>query len=154
MKIAIVDSGIDKQHKRLKNCKISGVFIDFRHKEGEQYELNESFNDELGHGTAIAGIIHKLIPEAELIGVKIFNEQPSVNERIIHRAIGWCIENKVDIINLSLGIETTNPNEELFKACERAYNENSQSLLPLITIFNLNAILLFSLLCLVLPEVK
>lgn len=122
MRIAIIDSGIDRQHKRLRKCKISGIFIN--HIKEEQYEINGLFNDELGHGTAIAGIIHNLIPEAELIGIKVFKDQLSVNEFVIHRAINWCIENKVDIINLSLGIETNNPNEKLFQVCKKAYDIN------------------------------
>jgi hypothetical protein len=63
--------------------------------------------DRLGHGTAVAGAIRERAPEAALYAVKIFDRRLSATIDTITRALSWCIEQEMDLINLSLG--TANP---------------------------------------------
>ncbi len=121
MKIAIIDSGVDKNHKRLKNCRIQGMSI-VRNSSG--FKESDDFSDEFGHGTGVAAIIHKKHPEAELIGIKVFHEDLITTEENICEAIRWCIDNEIDIINLSLGVRTTNPKKELHTVCKLAFKNN------------------------------
>lgn len=121
MRIAIIDSGIDYSHRRLKNCKISGISIS-RNK-SEDISYSENYKDYQGHGTACAGIIYKIIPSAELVGVKIFQEGKITDEKSIVAALSWCIEqNNIKIINMSIGISDGIPSKDLTDICNKAFD--------------------------------
>ncbi len=119
MRIGVIDSGIDISHQRMKQCKISGVSIS---KNGDFYYDNNFF-DNLGHGTGIASIIHKMAPDAELVAIRVFHTILVCTEDIIIEAINWCCINNIDIINMSLGIFTKNPKKELYEVCKTAINK-------------------------------
>ena len=119
MKIGIIDSGMDVNHKRLTVCDVEGNSILLC---GNEFSLCENFDDQLGHGTATAGIIHKHNPQAELFIVKIFDKEGFTNERFLHYAIQLCIDRRVNLINISLGVQTNTPHESLIDICEKAYS--------------------------------
>jgi hypothetical protein len=121
MKIAIIDSGVDLTHSRFYGSKISGFGIKY---DRSNIEYIEDFHDEHGHGTALVGIILKHISQVEIIAIKIFFQSLIVNEKVVHEAINWCVDNKIDIINLSLGIEKVNFSNELYNICFKAYKKN------------------------------
>lgn len=99
MKIAIVDSGIHAGHPHV--GEIAGAVEIMADGEGRDAI------DRLGHGTAVAGAIRDHAPEAELYAVKVFDRTLSTNIGIILRALEWCREHRMDLVNLSLG--TGNP---------------------------------------------
>lgn len=119
--IAIIDSGVDTLHPRLKNCRFRGC--SFVHtKDGIVRE--DSFEDTFGHGTAVAAIIHKTLPEEKLYIVKTSSTEGGLNEKLLCAAIDWCIkEENIRIINISLGIDTNSPPAELFELCRKAYDK-------------------------------
>lgn len=117
IKVAILDSGIDREHPDLKGLVGSYVFAhpDQNRPSGEK--------DIIGHGTHVAGTIAAKINNA--IGIngickcdlriwKIFDDVADfyswsygfayfVEPVMYYRALGDCIEQKVDVINLSIG---------------------------------------------------
>jgi hypothetical protein len=95
MKIAIIDSGIHPGHPHVGEV-AGGIGL-----------VGDDYLDRLGHGTAVAGAIREKVPDASLYAVKVFDRRLSVNIDIIVRALEWCIEQRMDIVNLSLG--TANP---------------------------------------------
>jgi len=99
MKIAIIDSGVHADHPHV-GAVSGGIGITA---EG----TTADFLDRLGHGTAVAGAIREKVPDAEIYAVKVFDRRLSANIDVIIRALEWCIERQMDVINLSLG--TTNP---------------------------------------------
>ena len=122
MKIAIIDSGIDRTHPKLNAFKVQGTAL----------KLNKSrirqsifFRDSIGHGSAIASIVHKHVPNVELVIVKIFYDDLVCDEALLCEAIKWCLRQPdIRIINMSLGLRTDSPNWELKDACEQAYKSN------------------------------
>ena len=72
VKIAIIDSGINCNHPLIQRCKISSKSIAIHYQEARIKKSND-INDNFGHGTAVCGILAKLIPEAEFIVIKIFD---------------------------------------------------------------------------------
>ncbi|HXK05123.1 MAG TPA: S8 family serine peptidase [Verrucomicrobiae bacterium] len=99
MKIAIVDSGIHPGHPHVGEV-AGGVGV-------TETGFTDDYLDRLGHGTAVAGAIRERSPDAALYAVKIFDRRLSANIDTIARALAWCVENEMDLINLSLG--TANP---------------------------------------------
>src|SRR5579883_1350015 len=91
MKIAIVDSGIHPNHPHVGKV-AGGVAI-----------AGDDLTDRLGHGTAVAGAIRERNPEAELYAVKIFDRRLSTTHATLLKALNWCEENAMDLINLSVG---------------------------------------------------
>ncbi|MDD4157602.1 MAG: S8 family serine peptidase [Candidatus Cloacimonetes bacterium] len=111
VKIAIVDSGISREHKDLINIKL-GYRVQTK---------NSVINDTTGHGTEIAGIISAsnnkfgivgIAPGSEVYPVSVLNKNGNSSISNIIEAIKWCISNQIDIINLSI---STSYNDQKFK---------------------------------------
>jgi len=99
VKIAIVDSGIHEGHAHVGRV-AGGIGV-------TEDGFSEDFLDRQGHGTAVAGAIREKAANADLYAVKIFDRRLSAGIDTIIRALEWCIEHDMDLINLSLG--TANP---------------------------------------------
>lgn len=99
MKIAIIDSGIHPGHPHV--GEIAGAVEITLAGEGPDAI------DRLGHGTAVTGAIREKAPDAELYAVKVFDRRLSANIGVILRALKWCRDRRMDLVNLSLG--TSNP---------------------------------------------
>ena len=97
MKIAIIDSGIHSGHPH-----VGGIAGGVEVKAGGE---GSDIVDRLGHGTAVAGAIREKVPDAELYAVKVFDRRLAANIGAILRALAWCQEHGMDIVNLSLGTE-------------------------------------------------
>jgi hypothetical protein len=132
VRIGIIDSGVNCAHPHVGNI-VGGLTID---PGGEK----PAYEDRLGHGTAVAALLHQQAPEAQLIAVKVFDRALATNCDAVIRAIHWCLQNEIDIINLSLG--TANPAHStkcedavrdihaLGKAIVSAYHVNGTRALP------------------------
>lgn len=123
MKIAIIDSGIDPSHPRLSDYRIDGIAI--RRMEDGAYCHTEDYLDDCGHGTAIAGIIHKIIPGVELVAVKLYSDGETADEGLLTAALDWCIgQRDIKIVNVSLGVPNGSGDSQLYGQCERAFLRN------------------------------
>jgi subtilisin family serine protease len=98
VRIGIIDSGVHAAHPHIGNI-AGGVTI-----AADSHDA--SYIDRLGHGTAIAALIHQRAPQADLFAVKVFHDALVTNLATLIFAIDWCLDNHMDLINLSLG--TTN----------------------------------------------
>ena len=68
--------------------------------------------DNNGHGTQVAGVMLLMdnlgiAPKAKILAYKV-SEDEGVSSELISRAIEKAIEDKADIINISLGVNKTN----------------------------------------------
>jgi subtilisin family serine protease len=99
MKIGIIDSGIHPGHPHVGH--VAGAIHLAADGPGDDPL------DRLGHGTAAAAAIREKAPDAELYSVKVFDRRLSTQIEALVRALLWCREHGMDIINLSLG--TANP---------------------------------------------
>jgi hypothetical protein len=102
LRIAIVDSGITPAHPHVGEVK-----------GGASFTGTPDLIDRLGHGTAVAGAIRQWAPDAELYTVKIFDRRFSTTIDTLVRALEWCHENDMDLVNLSLGTANAAHRERL-----------------------------------------
>ena len=104
IRVAVVDSGIEYDHPALGESVRSGVIVEYDAKSENQfrYKPDPKSADVSGHGTACAGIIHSIAPEAELYSVRVLGR--NMGGRAIQFAAGldWTIENDMQVVNLSL----------------------------------------------------
>ncbi|MGO9258789.1 MAG: S8 family serine peptidase [Bryobacteraceae bacterium] len=99
MKIAVIDSGIHEGHPHVGAAAASVHFTN----DG----IGDDPVDRLGHGTAVAAAIREKVPDAELFAVKVFDRRLTAPIGALLRALDWCRQHRMDVVNLSLG--TANP---------------------------------------------
>jgi len=104
VEVAVVDSGIDATHERCAGRICNGVHN----------------NDPAGHGTAVAGIIAALAPNAKLLDVKVLDSHGVATGDALLAGFATAIESHAKIINMSL-VCSRKYGRELLALCERAY---------------------------------
>jgi major intracellular serine protease len=124
--VAVLDTGCDTSHPDLKNQIIGG-----RNFTGDDSGDPDIFKDYNGHGTHVAGTIAAegkdsgisgVAPGAKLLIVKVLDKNGSGQYDWIIDGIRYAIEQKADVISMSLG----GPNDvpELHKAVQEAVRNN------------------------------
>ncbi len=120
VKVAILDTGIDLNHSDLKD-NIKGNF--------NAINPRKSGQDDNGHGTHVAGIVASVnndigvigaAPEAYLYAVKVLKSDGSGWLSDLIEGLGWCINNQMQIVNMSLG--SSGDNQSFHDAITAAYN--------------------------------
>ena len=122
IRVAVIDSGIEADHPALEGCvevdRGVSVGVD---RAGRVVEQTGPHDDSVGHGTACAGIIHSLAPDARITSVKVLGAGLFGKAASFIRGLGWAVEEGFDVINLSLG---TRPREwalPFYEVCDEAY---------------------------------
>ncbi len=104
VRLAVVDSGIEYDHPAVGSQVKGGVIVEYDEQAEDQVRIepDEQPSDVAGHGTACAGIIHSIAPEAELYSVRVLGKD--MRGRAIQFAAGldWAVENGMQVANLSL----------------------------------------------------
>jgi len=120
VKVAILDTGIDLNHSDLKD-NIKGNF--------NAINPRKSGQDDNGHGTHVAGTVAAVnndigvigaAPEAYLYAVKVLKSDGSGWLSDLIEGLGWCINNQMQIVNMSLG--SSGDNQSFHDAITAAYN--------------------------------
>ena len=121
VKVGIIDTGVASGHPDLH---VSGGADFTWSPTGLPY-----YEDIMGHGTHVAGIIAArrngigvvgVAPEAELYSLQCFNLFGQAALSSIINCIQWAIDHKLDILNMSFGGSQNSP--ALKEACQRAYD--------------------------------
>lgn len=113
--VAIIDTGIDKDHTDLiSNIKGGVNFVLTSTKPPKSNVVDPSkWDDDNGHGTHVAGTVAArdneigvvgVAPEASLYAVKVLDSTGSGYVSNVISGITWAIENNMDVINMSLGV--------------------------------------------------
>ncbi len=117
--IAVIDSGIDTEHSALLGKVHSSVEARV---ENKRIVFDPSTSgDSAGHGTACAGIIASLAPDAELHSIKVLGPGGLGDGQAFLAGLEYAVKQKHRVINLSLG--TTKPQyfAPLHDLLDRAY---------------------------------
>jgi uncharacterized NAD-dependent epimerase/dehydratase family protein len=118
-KLILIDQGVEAQHDRLRACQLTGQTI-FRRADGQFVHKDGVFHDVTGHGTACAGIIHRIAPEQAIHVVKLAAHNDLITEELLVEALRCCagIEGAT-LVSLSMGIATNDPSPALRAACDQ-----------------------------------
>lgn len=96
--VAVIDSGIDETHE---------IFIDVPLDEGWNTITEDStMEDDVGHGTHIAGIIVSNAPGVTIAPYKIVDSKGGKLSNVLE-AFAKAIEDEVDVVNASFGLGTS-----------------------------------------------
>ena len=102
VRIAVVDSGIEADHPDFAGMKLSdnvGVVED----DGRIVIREGDGGDVYGHGTAVAGIIHSLAPEAVIGSFRVLDARNLSRTALIQVGIFEAIRRGYNILNCSFG---------------------------------------------------
>jgi subtilisin len=126
VRVAVVDSGVEFDHPALEGCVQGGVVVEYDEDAENlvRYEKEDHPIDLAGHGTACAGIIHSLAPEAEIFSVRVLGS--NMRGRAIQFAGGldWAIENDIPVVNLSLSTSKEEYFSLFHDLADQAYFKN------------------------------
>lgn len=103
VQVALVDSGVDVSHPWLTRATIRSLHV-VRQGEGFGIQPDEPV-DRSGHGTACAGIIHRLVPFAEITSMCVLSNEGRCSRDGLLAAVRHCVREGFDVVNLSLGID-------------------------------------------------
>jgi len=116
--IAIIDSDVDVNHPKLAHHEFKGVSISL---ENGEIKINNDISDEVGHGTAIAGIIFNSNLNVNIYMIKIFvTAELTVEPEVLLAALKYVYENvDCQFILMSLGATVLDDIEPLKQICDR-----------------------------------
>lgn len=102
VRVAVVDSGIDATHPSVGAvAEYVAVERDDAADSGVRFVSGEH-DDLYGHGTACAAIIRELAPQVELVSVRVLGEELKGSAAAFASGLEWCIDHRIDIVNLSM----------------------------------------------------
>ena len=123
IKIGVIDTGINLSHPDFFNQNETSRFL-----KGYDFVDNDTIpQDTNGHGTQVTGIIAAdgqlkgIAPMAEIFSYRVSSDGESVPSDLIIKAINQAVEDKVDIINISLGVNMTH--NKIDNAVNHAINQ-------------------------------
>jgi subtilisin family serine protease len=100
IRVALIDSGVNAQHSHV-GFVAGGVGL--APADDGTIRQQQDFSDRIGHGTALAGILRAKAPQVELYAIKVFGDRLQVSFSVLEAALRWGIEQRMHVINLSLG---------------------------------------------------
>lgn len=120
VKVAILDNGIDSSHPAFANALIEigrdhsvsppgpqGSSVETQ--DGIDFDGDGLKDESFGHGTHIAGIVHLAAPGAELVVIKVLNDDGWGTSWGVIGGIREAIAEQANVINLSLGFQEPDP---------------------------------------------
>ncbi|MED1862464.1 S8 family serine peptidase [Fictibacillus nanhaiensis] len=109
VRVAVIDTGIDKNHPELKNKLLPSY--------NAVNPMNQGSPD--SHGTHVAGIIagekgngiggYGINPNVEILPIDVFDRGMGASDYVIAEAILYAVEKKAKVINMSLGGYSNSP---------------------------------------------
>jgi subtilisin len=102
VKVAVIDSGIDPSHPMVGPL-AGGVALEFDPDADEQVRLVEGPHDDVfGHGTACAGIIRRVAPDASLYSIRVLGGNLKARGTVFAAGLRWAIRHGMQVVNMSL----------------------------------------------------
>ncbi len=119
VRVCILDSGIEDGHPlvgRVQESYAVSVADD-----GEERVEPDAQGDKVGHGTACAGIVRSLAPDAELVSVRVIGDGYTGSGRVLLAGLRWAIDQGFDVINMSISTTKSKFATVLHELADSAY---------------------------------
>jgi subtilisin len=119
VRVCILDSGVDPSHPRVGHVESAvAVTVDAS---GQTEVVPDDEGDPCGHGTACAGIVRELAPDAELHSVRVLGAGFTGSGPVLLAGLRHAIEQGFDVVNMSLSTTKRQFAEMLHELADRAY---------------------------------
>ena len=121
VKVAIIDSGVDAGHPLVGGLAGAvAVEVDPDAADGVRY-VDGPHDDLVGHGTACAGIIRSLAPDADLYSVRVLGSNLKGKGSAFYGGIRWALDAGMDVVNMSLSSSADQWFAALHEIADEAY---------------------------------
>ncbi len=114
LRIGVIDTGVNPWHSHIMGG-VTGLRI-YLDGDGRIRE-DDDFRDLVGHGTAVAGILRRQIPDVEIFAVRVFEQDLTSYPSLVARAVLRAAAGGCSILNLSLGMSPGPGSDLLTMAC-------------------------------------
>jgi len=119
VKVCILDSGVESGHPLVGD--VAGAVVMSVDEDGNGIATEDLEGDLCGHGTACAGVIRSLAPEAELYSVRVLGAGFKGSGKVLLAGLKWAVEQGYDVINMSLSTQKRQFAELLHELADSAY---------------------------------
>jgi subtilisin family serine protease len=117
VRVAIVDSGVDARVLG-QDAETRSFFVRSR---GVLTAVEScSPGDVSHHGTAVASIVRALAPAVELTSVRVVDEEGRGSATSLRAALEFCVRQRFDVVNLSLGTRRREVLLDLYELVDQA----------------------------------
>jgi subtilisin family serine protease len=119
VRVCILDSGVEFGHPLV--GEVAGAVAISVTDDGETVAEPDEEGDLCGHGTACAGVVRSLAPEAEIYSVRVLGAGFRGSGRTLLAGLRWAVDQGYDIVNMSLSTTKRQFGEVLHDVADRAY---------------------------------
>jgi subtilisin family serine protease len=100
VRVCILDSGVQPDHPLV--GELEGAVALRKDDEGQIHVEDDTEGDLCGHGTACAGIVRSLAPDARIFSVRVLGAGFKGSGAVLLEGLRWAISEGFDVINMSL----------------------------------------------------
>jgi subtilisin len=119
VRVCILDSGVERGHPLV--GELEGSVAVVKTDEGRTEVKDDAEGDLCGHGTACAGIVRSLAPQARIHSVRVLGAGFKGSGPVLLGGLRWAIEQGFDVINMSLSTTKRQFAELLHELADSAY---------------------------------
>jgi len=119
VRVCILDSGVEGGHPAVGG--LEGAIAVLKDEDGELEFVEDTEGDLCGHGTACAGIVHSIAPEASLFSVRVLGAGFKGSGSVLLGGLRWAVDQGFDVINMSLSTTKRHFAEVLHELADSAY---------------------------------
>jgi subtilisin len=119
IRVCILDSGVQPDHRLI--GPLEGAVALRKTEEGEIVVEDDAEGDLCGHGTACAGIVRALAPDARLFSVRVLGAGFKGSGAVLLEGLRWAIGQGFDVINMSLSTTKKQFSGLLHELADSAY---------------------------------
>lgn len=119
VRIAVIDSGVEGDHPRVGG--LAGSVAIETDDDGGTAVVEGPHADLVGHGTACAGIIRLLAPEADIYSVRVLGENLRGKGDAFYAGIRWALDAGMHVVNMSLSSRSSQWFGPLHEIADEAY---------------------------------
>jgi subtilisin family serine protease len=119
VRVCVLDSGVERGHPLVGD--VAGAVTISLDDDGEPLATADDEGDLCGHGTACAGVIRQLAPEAEIHSVRVLGAGFTGSGKVLLAGLRWAVEQGFDVVNMSLSTTKRAFSEVLHELADTAY---------------------------------
>jgi subtilisin len=119
VRVCVLDSGIERGHPRV--GEIADAVAIRLDENGETIAEPDEEGDLCGHGTACAGVIRGIAPDAEIYSVRVLGGGFTGSGKVLVAGLHWAVDQGYDVVNMSLSTTKRQLGEALHELADSAY---------------------------------
>jgi subtilisin family serine protease len=119
VRVCVLDSGVERDHRLV--GEVQGAVAMVVGADKEVTIEPDTEGDLCGHGTACAGIIRSLAPECEIHSARVLGAGMTGSGRALLAGLRWAVEQRFDVINMSLSTSKKDFAAILHELADTAY---------------------------------